>query len=133
MCYTTVLYHAWLYFPGREGLVSGIMLTGFGLGGLISTVLSSHYVNPNNVDPIERDKNHLEEKPFTLEVANNLPIMFKAVTNWFMIVIIISIILVQAGPKHELEMEYLLNKYSEDDENEENDENDENEDDDNQL
>ena len=76
LVYTTVLFHAWLYFPGREGVVSGVMLTGFGCGGLISTLLSSYFVNPNGVDPIEHDKDHLEVKPFNKEIANNLPYMF---------------------------------------------------------
>lgn len=67
--YTTVLYHAWLYFPGKEGTISGIVITGFGMGGFISTTLSTKFVNPRGVDPIEHDAKHIELKPFNKDVA----------------------------------------------------------------
>lgn len=96
--YTTVLYHAWLFFPGREGTISGLVITGFGMGGFISTTLSTKFVNPDGVDPIEHDAQHLELKPFDKEVASNLPEMFTYITNLWAIIIALAIILVQKGP-----------------------------------
>ena len=105
--YKTALFHAWLFFPGREGLVSGTMLSGFGCGGLISTLMSSYFINPTGVDPIE--SSDIETKPFTKEIAGNLPYMFEQITNWFIIVILVSMILVEEGPIPDPETDYLVN------------------------
>jgi hypothetical protein len=37
---------AWQYFPGREGLISGIIIGGFGVGSFIFTYLSTFLINP---------------------------------------------------------------------------------------
>ena len=44
-----ICYNAWLtgvvhWFPGRSGFVSGILLAGFGMGGLLFSPLLSHFV-----------------------------------------------------------------------------------------
>ena len=37
---------AWSYFPGREGMVTGIISANFSLGGFIFGILSIQIVNP---------------------------------------------------------------------------------------
>jgi hypothetical protein len=38
--YMTAVSVAWQYFPGKEGILSGIIIGGFGLGGFIFPFLS---------------------------------------------------------------------------------------------
>jgi OFA family oxalate/formate antiporter-like MFS transporter len=41
--------HAWLFFPDKKGLASGIVLSGFGLGAFIFINISTKIINPNNI------------------------------------------------------------------------------------
>lgn len=66
---TLILYKSWLFFPGHEGKVSGIVYAGFGSGGFISIVLTSYWVNPHNVRSKEVNINNVSDKPFGPEVA----------------------------------------------------------------
>jgi hypothetical protein len=45
------LLAAWLHFPDRKGLVSGIIMAGFGLGVFIYNIVSNKIANPNNIPP----------------------------------------------------------------------------------
>ena len=38
--YMTAVSVAWQYFPGKEGILSGIIIGGFGIGGFIFPLLS---------------------------------------------------------------------------------------------
>jgi hypothetical protein len=40
-----------MYFPKRVGLISGLIIAGFGLGGFIFGLVSTHYINPDDVNP----------------------------------------------------------------------------------
>ena len=42
---------AWLHFPDRRGLVSGIIIAGFGLGVFIYNFVSNQLANPDNLSP----------------------------------------------------------------------------------
>ena len=42
------IHHGWLWFPDHPGLVSGIILGGFGVGGLIFDNVFTHVINPGN-------------------------------------------------------------------------------------
>ena len=68
--YSTVLYKAWIFFPGKEGLITGIVIAGFGIGGFLFTELSTAWCNPMNVDSnqdiIKTDPN---SKYFPMSVA----------------------------------------------------------------
>ena len=44
--YMGVMKNAWLYFPESKGLISGIILFGYGLSALIFTWISDSIVNP---------------------------------------------------------------------------------------
>ena len=41
----------WMHFPQMKGLISGIILSGFGFSLVFYGYLSLHLVNPNNVEP----------------------------------------------------------------------------------
>lgn len=39
----------WEYFPNRKGVVSGVIIGMFGLGGFSFNLISSHLINPEGV------------------------------------------------------------------------------------
>lgn len=43
------VHHGWLWFPDKPGLVSGIILGGFGVGSLIFDNVLTHLINPDNI------------------------------------------------------------------------------------
>lgn len=42
------VHHGWLWFPNNPGLVSGIILGGFGAGSLIFDNVLTKLINPDN-------------------------------------------------------------------------------------
>jgi len=40
---------AWEWFPGNKGLVSGIILTGYGFGACFYGYISTALMNPDNI------------------------------------------------------------------------------------
>ena len=48
MTYMVPVHHGWLWFPERPGLVSGLIICGFGFGALIFNNVSRMIVNPDN-------------------------------------------------------------------------------------
>lgn len=61
--YMTGVSIAWQYFPGREGLISGTIIGGFGIGSFVFTYMSTKLINPEGID------NQEEGKPFDMDVA----------------------------------------------------------------
>jgi len=55
LMYSTILYKAWQFFPGKEGVVTGLIIAGFGIGGFLWTHLSTVWVNPDDVPSIQPD------------------------------------------------------------------------------
>ena len=56
LTYMVPVHHGWLWFPERAGLVSGIIIGGFGLGPLIFNNLSLAIINPDNVSIDEKGR-----------------------------------------------------------------------------
>ena len=48
------VHHGWLFFPNHAGLISGIILGGFGFGSLIFDNVSTAVINPEN-KPVNKD------------------------------------------------------------------------------
>ena len=46
--YLVPLHHSWLWFPDRPGLISGIIVSGFGIGTFAFNELCIYIVNPDN-------------------------------------------------------------------------------------
>ena len=88
MVYSLVLYHAWLFFPGKEGIVSGIIIGGFGIGGFIFIPLSSSLINPHGIASSDKD-----EKPYPIEIANNLPSALNKISIVWILIFMVAAIL----------------------------------------
>ena len=54
MAYMVPIHHCWLWWPNNPGLVSGIILGGFGFGALIFDNVFTHIINPSN-EPADSD------------------------------------------------------------------------------
>ena len=48
MTYMVPVHHGWLLFPNRPGLISGLIICGFGFGALIFNTVSRILVNPDD-------------------------------------------------------------------------------------
>lgn len=56
LTYMVPVHHGWLWFPNRPGLVSGLIICGFGFGALIFNIMSLAIVNPSNESSDEQGK-----------------------------------------------------------------------------
>lgn len=50
--YSSALAAGWSHLPGRVGVVSGIIISGFGFGGFVFGIVTNRLSNPDNV-PVE--------------------------------------------------------------------------------
>ena len=53
LTYMIPMHHGWLWFPNKAGLISGIIIGGFGLGALVFAPLALALVNPEGESPID--------------------------------------------------------------------------------
>jgi MFS transporter, OFA family, oxalate/formate antiporter len=60
------IYNGWRYYPNNKGLVSGIVLAGFGFGPFVFNYVSTALINPDNIEANAAGF-------FPPEVANNVP------------------------------------------------------------
>ena len=64
----------WEWFPNNKGLVSGIILAGYGFGAFFYGYISTALANPDNKQPHKKDKDG--DDFFPKEVSDNFPKMF---------------------------------------------------------
>ena len=93
--YIVAMNIAWQYYPGREGFVSGVIDTSFGLGGAIFGWMMYEMINPEhkeaNSDSYNDDN---DDFPFEEEIANNLPYASRMVALVWAIMVLLCIILI---------------------------------------
>ena len=94
LTYMVPMHHGWLWYPDNPGLVSGIVISGFGFGALIFGTVARVIVNPDNA---EQDK---ETKKFPPEVNDAVPKMLMILTASWAVIAVISIMLIFPGKDH---------------------------------
>lgn len=84
----------WRAFPRSPGLVTGFIIGGFGLGGLIFSYLAAVLVNPSNLLQEETPEG---DRIFSEEVAQRVPHMLRVLALCYTIIFGAAVILVREG------------------------------------
>ena len=84
MVYWPPIMCGWEWFPNNKGLVSGLIVAGYGFGAFFFGFISTAIVNPENVKVDKKDGSF-----FPKSVSDNVPIMFhKCLLIWAVFVVI---------------------------------------------
>ena len=86
LTYMIPICHGWLWFPNNPGLVTGIIIGGFGIGSFAFGLICSNVVNPDGLNAVDGK--------FPDEVNERVPLMLKvfAVSNICIVLIAIAMI-----------------------------------------
>ena len=84
------VHHGWLWFPNRPGLISGLILGGFGLGSLIFSPIATYLVNPDGIQAVDGR--------FPNQVSQRVPNMFLILNICFSVMCFVCFILIFPGP-----------------------------------
>lgn len=89
IAYTIPLKLCWDLYPERKGMVSGVIICGFGVGSFIFSFISTMLVNPLNIKTRVNYIENTGDKSIRLygdEVALNVPdMMIYMVLSWIVI------------------------------------------------
>jgi len=99
MCYLVPLICGWEWFPNRKGLVTGCTLGGYGFGSFIFAQVSTHLVNPNNVNPSLKDPNHVDLTFYDSDVADRVPYMIQTLVYIWAVLAFIGVLLISRKPR----------------------------------
>jgi hypothetical protein len=95
LMYSTVLKAAWTHLPGRKGIASGIIVSGFGFGGFIFGLISRRLCNPNNISVMmTTTASGVTVRLFPDSVAQNVPHMLRTLDLMFFVMIVFGILTV---------------------------------------
>ena len=99
--YWTPIMCGWEWFPQNKGLISGLVIAGFGFGAFTFGFISTGLVNPQNKDANKVFYHDgIKEKIFPKEVADRVPHMFQTCLIYWSIFAIIAILGVQRNPQY---------------------------------
>jgi len=79
----------------RRGLVTGIILAGFGFGSFVFSFMALDIVNPDNAKPDKLPDGNIVYSP---EIAERVPALMRALAVCFGILGIVAMILVKKNP-----------------------------------
>ena len=102
LVYWTPIICGWEWFPERKGLVSGVIIGGFGFGAFIFGFISTAIANPNNLKPsVPHDGSGFSDNLFPVEVAVNVPTMLRTCLTYWTALAIISCLCVSRNPEYD--------------------------------
>ena len=90
----------WEWFPNNKGLVSGLIVGGYGFGAFIFGFISTAIANPDNEKPETPKDGSTEDKLFPRSVADNVPEMFELCLYFWIALCIIAILTVRRNPEY---------------------------------
>lgn len=96
MTYVVPMNIAWQYFPGREGLITGVIDSSFGMGGAMFGHLMSRMINPEHIDAWE--ENEMHPYPFEENIASNLPKSLKIVAVIWAVIVMLAVFMMRPPP-----------------------------------
>ena len=89
----------WEWFPNNKGLVSGLVVGGYGFGAFIFGFVSTGIANPNNLPTsVPADGSGTTDKLFPPAVSDNVPRMFHTCLIYWSILAGLSVIGVTRNP-----------------------------------
>ena len=89
------MHQAWGFFPDRPGFASGLIISGFGGGGLIFNNLSTSIINPENIS--------ISDPLYNETIKAGFPMMIrKLMVYWFAIITIGLLLVWKSPPKPEV-------------------------------
>ena len=83
--------NGWKYFPNNKGLVSGLVLAGFGFGAFMFNFVSTALVNPEDEHMAKEIDSPI--KVFPDEVARRVPEMIRTLSMYWTILAVIGTLL----------------------------------------
>ena len=101
MTYMVPVHNGWLWFPSNPGLVSGLVIGGFGLSALIFDNLARYLINPDNL--LTTDPAYDET------IISRFTYMLRVLWVFYLVISIVGIVTIWKGPKKEAQP---LRKYS---------------------
>lgn len=90
----------WEWFPDNKGLVSGLVVGGYGFGAFIFGFVSTALANPDDVSPAVPKDGSTEDKLFPRSVADKVPEMFRTCLYFWIALSVIAILLVRRNPEY---------------------------------
>lgn len=103
--YPAPLRATWSHLPGRKGIVSGVIVSGLGLGAFLYGIIIQQIVNPNNLPTEEYVlESGVVGYGFSSEVTDRVPMMLGALAAMFAAQVIIGIIMISDFKKVEAEV-----------------------------
>lgn len=100
MCYMVPLVCGWEYFPLHKGLVTGLIIGGYGFGSFVFSFVSTALVNPNNLSPTVEDPEN-STTYFAPEVADRTPYMLRVLAIIWACLAAIGVLLITRKPREE--------------------------------
>jgi len=96
--YYTPMMCGWEWFPENRGMVSGIIVAGYGFGAVISGFISTRIVNPNNLKTVSVNDG-AQPDLFPVEVAAMVPEMLRSLAVMFAFMLGIGSALLSRNPE----------------------------------
>ena len=93
MSYFVALICSWEYFPDKKGLVTGIILGGYGFGSFIFAQISTKLVNPTGAPPSVYDPDN-DVTYFDAAIADRVPFMIRTLVYIWTVLVVIGVALI---------------------------------------
>jgi hypothetical protein len=97
LCYMLPVKNAWLFFPKKKGMVSGIILSCYSFGAILWSFLTTFLVNPGNLLPaLVVSNGHAKELLFepNSEVVQRVPMMLRAMAYTYLGLVLVAAALI---------------------------------------
>jgi OFA family oxalate/formate antiporter-like MFS transporter len=89
--YTAPMGAAWKWLPAQKGMVSGVILTGFGAGGFVFNMIGTKLFNPKGLNPVDGS--------FPEEVYSGFPLVLRKLAIIYAVVTFLAHLLVTEPKK----------------------------------
>ena len=88
----------WEWFPDRKGLVSGLVVGGYGFGAFIFGYISTAIANPDDLKTAAPEDGSTTDKLFPQHVAEEVPHMFRTCLILWVLLALCGVVLVSGTP-----------------------------------
>mmetsp|Transcript_12595 Transcript_12595/g.13838 ORF Transcript_12595/g.13838 Transcript_12595/m.13838 type:complete len:454 (-) Transcript_12595:53-1414(-) len=102
----------WEYFPMKKGMVTGLIVAGFGTGAFLFNFIATAVVNPHGEGPEERvTRGSSTEFYFGESVASRVPLMLRVMSACYLVLCSIAFPLIKS---HQIQAALEVNEDAED-------------------